>query len=82
MKVSEREENGFREPISHWRTRNWKEEPKSGNQNEPKNWRTRKVFPLSGERNTKGITVKHRDPLGPSVEVKLLPGNCSKKNNS
>lgn len=42
---------------------------KSGNQNEPKNWRTRKVFPLSGDRNTKGITVKQRNPLGPSVEA-------------
>lgn len=54
-----------------------KRNPKLGNQNEPKNWRARKVFPLSRKRNTQGIRINHTDPLGSSVEVKLLPGNCS-----
>lgn len=59
-----------------------KGEQKPGNQNEPKNCRDRKVFPLSREMNTEGIRIKHMDPLGPSVEARLLPGNDSNKSSS
>lgn len=47
-----------------------KGEPKVRNQNEPRSWRARRMFhPCSSE----GIRLKHLEPLGPCVELKLLP---------